>query len=484
MKFNKKTVVHTVQNRAGGQAYPESSELEIVSLLLTSFLSDKFYESGSEQLERLKALVAGAKDKRFVAQAAMFARTEFGMRSITHAVAAQIGKIVKGEQWTKDFFTKVVHRADDVTEILSAYLAENAKPIPNSMKKGLAKALQSFDEYQLAKYRSEGKGLKMVDVVNLIHPQPTEAINKLVKGELKSKDTWESKLSEAGKAETVEEVEGAKKEAWGELIATRKLGYFALLRNLRNIMEQAPEHLDAALAMLVDASLIKKSLVMPFRFVTAAKIVREIKSPHTTKVLMAISDALDKSCDNVPKLEGRTMIALDCSGSMGGDPWDKGSLFAALLLKSNPDALLKIFSSDAKIVNIDPRTPTMQMGNILQTAFGGGGTNFHAIFNNEMMKFDNIIILSDMQCWMQPERNSFYGSNDTGNPKKSLADYKQRTGANPRIYSFDLQGYGTLAFPEKNVFALAGFSEKVFDLMKLLEEDPQAMVNKIKSIVI
>ncbi|MCB9285123.1 MAG: hypothetical protein H6563_13690 [Lewinellaceae bacterium] len=32
-----------------------------------------------------------------------------------------------------------------------------------------------------------------------------------------------------------------KAEAWADLIAADKLGYFALLRNLRNIAEQAPE---------------------------------------------------------------------------------------------------------------------------------------------------------------------------------------------------------------------------------------------------
>lgn len=62
----------------------------------------------------------------------------------------------------------------------------------------------------------------------------------------------------------------------------------------------------------------------------------------------------------------------------------------------------------------------------------------------------------------------------------AFSDYKKRTGANPRVYSFDLQNYGTMQFPEQNVFAIAGFSESVFDVMKMLEQDKKALVKTIE----
>lgn len=40
----------------------------------------------------------------------------------------------------------------------------------------------------------------------------------------------------------------------------------------------------------------------------------------------------------------------------------------------------------------------------------------------------------------------------------------------------------SLQFPEDKVFALAGFSEKVFDLMALLETDRLALVREIEKI--
>lgn len=91
------------------------------------------------------------------------------MRSISHALASYLAAPLSGKPYSKSFYEKVIHRPDDVTEILSMYLSECGQSIPNAMRKGFKVALEKFDDYQLAKYRGENKSLKMVDVVNLIH---------------------------------------------------------------------------------------------------------------------------------------------------------------------------------------------------------------------------------------------------------------------------------------------------------------------------
>jgi site-specific DNA-cytosine methylase len=67
-------------------------------------------------------------------------------------------------------------------------------------------------------------------------------------------------------------------------------------------------------------------------------------------------------------------------------------------------------------------------------------------------------------------------------PSTEFNQYKKKFGANPYVYSWDLAGYSTLQFPEQNVFALAGFSDKVFDIMKMMELDKKALFNEIKAI--
>ena len=184
-KFNStvKTPKSITTNHAGGQAYKQSAEMALVSLLLTSFVNDQFYRDGDQTLDDLKSHIKSNKNKEFVAKSAIFARDEFGMRSITHALAGELTSEISGLEWAKSFYEKIVSRVDDMTEIMSYYLEnktdkKNPK-FPASLKKGFAKAFDKFDSYQLAKYKGEKKDVKLVDVVNLVHPVPSKKMRKL-----------------------------------------------------------------------------------------------------------------------------------------------------------------------------------------------------------------------------------------------------------------------------------------------------------------
>jgi len=473
-RFNKTNPVKSTKtvNRAGGEAYKQSDKLALVSLLLTSMLKDQFYRSGSEQLRNLQTLLNNI-DPLFAAKAAVFARNEYGMRSITHVTAAVIAEKVKGEEWTKRFFQKIVRRPDDMFEILALV----QKPVPNSIKKGFARVLEGYGDHQLAKYKGNGKDVSMVDVVNLCHPRATESLTKLIKGTLKPADTWETQLTQAGqKAENAEDLRSLKRDAWKDLIDGEKLGTMALLRNLRNIMTQAPDCVDAACKQLVNAEKIRKSLVLPFRFATAYEEISKVNDVSTSiknKVLEAIEKALEvSSVANVPKFDGETLVALDVSGSMQGKPIEIGSLFSVILAKSN-DADFLTFDTRSRFQSLDPNTGfiTCQQ-NIIRNAHGGG-TDFRCIFNGLTKKYDRIIILSDMQGWVGGTT-----------PRLQFEAYKKKFGANPHIYSFDLQGYGDMQFPENQVYCIAGFSDKIFDTMKVLEQDRNALIHRIETVEI
>ncbi len=473
MKFNflKKRPRADAHNFAGGEAFVETPKLELASILLTSTLQDSFYRGADATTRRVRELVGSISDKRFIAKAAVYARTQAGIRSVSHLVAAEIAKSVKGESWTAPFHDRVVHRPNDVIEILACYRQNHGKVIPNSLKKGLGRALARFDEHQLAKYRKSRADLSLVDVVNLVHPPATEALGKLVRDELAPAETWETKLTQAGAhAENEDDLANLKREAWTDLIRSRKLGYFALLRNLRNILADAPDAVDDALAMLRNERLIRKSLVLPFRFLTALEAVQATSLPRAADALAAISDAVDISLANVPSFPGRTLVALDGSASMSGRPLKIGSLFAATLFKAN-NADIMLFSNDARYVTLNKRDSTLSLAKGLEGLAECGGTNFHAIFQHAVCAYDRVIILSDMQGWI-----------GHSTPVETFRQWKTRHHCDPKVFSFDLQGYGTLQFPERQVFCLAGFSDKTMETLKLLDADPSALIRQIEAV--
>lgn len=178
-KLRNSTPVANTTNQAGGPAIKQSAKLEAVSLVLTSFVRDRFYSKASDDLTRLKSLTEQV-DTEFLAKLAIFARKEFGMRSITHALAGYLAPKLSGKEYAKSFYEKVVHRVDDMMEIVAVIKSQSTKCIPNAVRKGFKKAFSQFDAYQLAKYRAENKDIKLVDIVNLVHPKHTPALQKLV----------------------------------------------------------------------------------------------------------------------------------------------------------------------------------------------------------------------------------------------------------------------------------------------------------------
>jgi 60 kDa SS-A/Ro ribonucleoprotein len=86
-----------------------------------------------------------------------------------------------------------------------------------------------------------------------------------------------------------------------------------------------------------------------------------------------------------------------------------------------------------------------------------------------------VLILSDMQTWV--------GGHAYGNANTAMQAYTRKFGVKPFVYSFDLNGQGTMAFPEDRVAAIAGFAgDKLFKIMSLLEQDREAMVHTIEKV--
>lgn len=479
-------------NLAGGtEAYAQSPQMELVSHVLTSFVKNKFYRTADEGMERVSTLVQQV-DPLFVAKLAVFARNEFGMRSISHVLAVELGSKARGKQWRRRFYKRVIRRVDDITEILALWGTTNGKPWPHAMKRGFADAIGKFSPYQLAKYRGEGKAVKLVDGVNIFHPRPTErnaaALEQLIKGTLRNRDTWESKMTSAGQEEgTKEEKQARKTETWRELLEAGKLGYFALLRNLRNIGETADAELcSLALAALVNERAIRKSLVLPFRFFTAFNEIAKLHGRWPRRFLEAIDRAATIALDNVPVFPGRTLVVLDVSVSMTRNTVAKssittaeiGALFAAVLYKAN-DADMMIFAEGARYVTLNPNDGVLSLARNI--SFSGDGTDFRTIFSKADRPYDRVLILSDLQGWMGTERKS--GCRGTvSQALETLRQYRKRTECNVKLFSVDLAGHGTMQFPGHSIYAVAGWSEKIFDILKVIEQDKQALITRIESI--
>lgn len=476
----KKTNVTKTINYAGGESYKQSPELELASILLTSFAENKLYRSSDDEIKRLKELLPLV-DKELACKAAVYTRQVAGMRSISHILTAEIAKYISGKPFARKFYNAVIRRPDDMLEILSYGKATNwvykNKRMPTAMKRGFADALSKFDEYQLAKWRKPNNEINLINVIHLVHPKTNEIINKLYKNKLRTKNTRESVLASTGQIENKEKLTSVEikeikaenlKQGWKDLILKNKIGYKALLGSLVKVINEAPELVPNVVRIISNHELIRKSLVMPSEIIIAYEEVVKLNSSNSRTVLIGLEVALNYSVENAPKFKGETLVVLDESGSMRGKPSLIGSLFASVLCKSN-NCDLMTFSNNARYRTYNPMDSVATIAKSIN--FSGGGTNFHSIFNSANKKYDRVIILSDMQGWI--------GYNT---PTTSFNSYCKKYNVNPYIYSWDLNGYGTTQFPSKKIFTLAGFNNNVFDVMKNLEESEKNLLDKIKEI--
>lgn len=285
----------------GGPADHITAEQELRRSVLSCLLWEPtFYESGVDTAGRIFQLVQQV-DTDKVCNLAEEARHEMRLRHVPLLLVVALARKHKGQESSmiRDLVPRVIRRPDEMCELLAIYWAINGQeaPLPNAVKRGLADVFPSFSAYQLAKYNRK-RQVTLTDVMFLCHPKPEgpeqAAIwQKLIDDELEPPDTWEVALS---KGED-------KKETFERLLREEKLGDMATIMNLRNMVEAG-----------VDLNLIRERLegglpwVLPYRFLTAARMVPDLE-PELDRAMLA---ALEEE----EPLEGRTVILVDVSGSM------------------------------------------------------------------------------------------------------------------------------------------------------------------------
>lgn len=500
-RFNKNKVQgpQLTTNLAGGSGFEMDNTSELLTILLTSFYKDTFYRDTNMLETQLDKAYSNVKPI-VAAKMTVFSR-ELGMRSITHAMVSKIvnDSRTNGETWKKDFVAGAIQRVDDMTEIMSYYINKYGKPIPNALKRGMSKAFNKFDDYQLAKYRGNNKEVSLVDLINLVHPTPTKknvtTLEKLVANASTAKEnkTWENVLSETGQGVTTKEEKlQNKKEAWGEMIESGRLGLFATLRNLCNIAETAPEYLDLALKVFYDRKKVLASKLFPYRYFTAMQEVnkRVMNDAQVIKITKALVTASEFSLDLLPELEGNVAVVVDISGSMSNHVHSLVPLVSLIIKKYNARLITYsnhvVYDSIIKApkANVAVNYKEVPLGSILNSVRErivddcGGGTNATSAVKallNQNVSVSHVFWFSDEQTWMD-------GNTGVREMDKHLVELSKNTGVTPMIYSVDVNGYGTQMFRGNRIILLAGVSDKLFALIPYIKNGYSGLVDYISKL--
>lgn len=479
-----------------GKGFKSTPMMELYRVITTSLLTgDSFYESNNSRVSRIRELIREIaimpRGMEFLAGLAVYTRDKMYLRTSPTILTAElfIHKL-EGAQLVAD---RIWKRGDEFLEALAYLKVQNLKR-PKQLLKAIAKKVNSLPVYNLIKYSSKGKSFSMRDALRLAHPIPVDAKQNAAfkyitqgKEKLSSSDlallpevtqlqegdglTWEQHIS--GK--------GSTKETWEE--AVEKMGYMALLRNLRNLMEKkvSKKTIDKVAQKLSDPDEVKYSKQLPWRFLNAYTAVKESSGDDYAKRAFnkAIRKALDLSVVNVPVLQGDTLILVDVSGSMeapistkGTEPglprFKVGAILGAILSMAAKGETW-VFATSCKKINFSPEDDTIdrvnkiynigvnhgtEIANALATATQGGNREFR-----------RAIILTDMQ---------------SGDDVWTFVKSYMKHHPDFSCYCIDLAGYEISCLPvAEGCYQLAGFSDKIFNWIAEQEATSSSIVETI-----
>ncbi|MBO7464214.1 MAG: TROVE domain-containing protein [Bacteroidales bacterium] len=491
------------KNHEGAKAYLMSPEMELYTAVVTSTLSDKFYEKNDERMWRIFNLVKKVSPE-FVAKLAVYTRNEMNLRSVPLLLVTLLAKIHNGDNLVARTVEKCVLRADEIMELLMCYQVCNPqdgvkklKKLSRQIQNGLQKAFNRFDEYQFAKYDRDNLEVKLRDALFLVHPKAKDdaqqlIFNKITDRKLETPYTWETELSALGqqKFETPEQKSEAIRQKWEELVKSGRLGYMALLRNLRNMLTSkiSAECVNIVTSILSNEQQVAKSRQLPFRFLSAYRELNSINSPDTSFVMSALEQAVKHSAANIEGFDANTSVLLACdvSGSMCSPVSPKSTvqcydigLMLAMLLKSRCRRVVSgIFGDRWEVINM-PGDNILQSATELRKLDGrvGYSTNGFKVIDylieNEII-IDKVMFFTDCQMWDSTGRNNSF--------ERSWNRYRQLA-PNAKLYIFDLSGYGQspLKILNSGVYLISGWSDKVFDVLSAVDKGESA-VDRIKAV--
>ncbi len=503
------------RNVAGGAAYKLSPKHALAQLAATGTFANTYYATAQSQVDSLFQLIDQVDDNVYLAKLAVYARERAYMKDMPAALLLALAK--RDPQLTHRVFDRVVDSGRVLRTVFQ--MVRSGKFGRKGLSSSLQRAFQRWlNEASVTKLLSAsiGNDPSLRDILRMARPTPADNARRALFGWLTRRDVakWapatEADLPlqvqeliayrQADSAEAQARILDSLSVRW-DLLAdaakgpivwkaiARQMGPQALRMNLNTLARHQvlddPEMVEYVADRLASPEEIRRSRQFPYQYL-AAYMNSNDTIPQRIKA--ALHDAAEIACGNVPTLPGPVVIGLDVSGSMAsaasGDRGDGATsvmrcvdvaaLFAAAILRRNPDSVVIPFDTQAHDANVDPGDTILSLSARL-ARYGGGGTDCSLPLKtaNERLrqrKFAACVLVSDNESWSYANRAFATGANGaTGvmSEWQTFVANQRRLGvAQPKLVCIDIQSYGTTqAIESQEILNIGGFSDAVFQVV-------------------
>lgn len=505
----------TARNEAGGAAYALAPKHALAQLAATGCFGNTYYATAETQLDELRKLIDQVDDNVYLAKLAVYARERAYMKDMPAALLVSLSK--RDTQLMHRVFERVVDNGRVLRTVFQ--LVRSGQFGRHGLSSSLQRAFQRWlNEASVGKLLSAsiGNDPSLRDILRLARPTPKDNARRALFGWLTNKEVakWApatevdlpaqvQALIAYRQAETAEAqalIMGELSVRW-DLLAdaakaplvwkaiARQMGPQALRMNLNTLLRHEvlndQQMVDYVADRIADADDIRRSRQFPYQFL-AAYLNASDEVPH--KIKAALHMAAEIACGNVPELPGPVIIGLDTSGSMSSPVTghrgrgatskmrcvDAAALFAAAILRRNPDSVVIPFDTAAYHAQVDAGDTILSLAERL-AKYGGGGTDCslplrEANTKYRKRKFVGCVLVSDNESWVtrhQAFALGARGSTGVMTEWQTFVTNQQKMGVStPKLVCIDIQHYGTTQAPERDdILNIGGFSDAVFQMV-------------------
>ncbi len=528
-------------NEAGGRAYKLEPKHALAQVAATGTFGNAFYSTAETQLDEVLKLIDEVDDNQYLAKLALYAREQAFMKDMPAALLVALS--VRDTELMHRVFDRVVDNGRVLRTVFQMIRSGQFKNKAGKGRVGLSSSVQrAFQRWlntaSVGKLLSAsiGNDPSLRDILRMARPTPKDNARRAMFGWLtdKSIDKWapateadlpvevqsliayrdsESEEAQALIAGGLDNVrwdllsDAAKgPKVWTAL--ARKMGPQALRMNLNTLLRHdvlaTSAMVDYVADRIADESEIRRSKQFPYQYF-AAYLNADDNVPQ--KIKTALHKAAEIACGNVPELPGPVVIGLDTSGSMSSAVTgnrgprngtqcatskmrciDVAALFAAAILRRNPDSVVIPFDTSAYNAKIDPNDSILSIAERL-AKYGGGGTDCSlplvaANQKHAKRKFAGIVLVSDNESWVGTGRHGSTGVMTAW--EAFVANQRKLAGkqASPKLVNIDLQPYQTVQACERaDIMNIGGFSDVVFNVISaFLADNNQRFVAEVEAI--
>ncbi|WP_336936951.1 TROVE domain-containing protein [Acinetobacter modestus] len=491
-----------ISNEAGGQAFQLDDRQALAQLAATGTLNHTFYQNAQAQLEQVLAFTQNV-EPTFIAKTAVYTRKNNHMKDMPVLLLAILSQ--RDQALFKAVFPSIIDNGKQLRNFVQIMRsgAIQRKSLGSLPKKMINQWLINANENQLLA-ANIGNQPSLADVLKMTHPKPKDVAQDAFfayvlgkKYELEQLPVKVQALEKfrQGLTQDVPDLPmqlltslPLSAQQWAEI--AKNGGWQMLRMNLNTFARHGVfeiEGMDNVIAnKLQNHDMIRKSRVLPYQLMSTWAALDDAV-PQIIR--QALQNTMQIALNNVPRLSGRVVVAVDVSGSMSSSITgyrkgatsklrcvDVASLFACALKQVNPDIAIMPFDTEVRTFGLLTKLKNTLYGENLSifdiakqfAAMCGGGTDCSQPLkqlNQDKTAVDLVIYFSDNESWADQLR--------TRHKTGMLYEWdilKQRC-PEAKLVCVDLQPYTHTQIPERaDVMNIGGFSDNVFNLIDLFAQ--------------